>query len=267
MTNNIFVYDDISLQSVGFIIGGIDSSSSAETVDTDSQRNFNSVTTYLGKYHPFTVATYDDALVMRFSIVKNPCQDEDGEISLSDMVYLKRWLSRPTPHVLRFSDPEYSDVYWEGSFNLSEIHLGGKRVGVELTFTCNRPYGIRDVDEVTGSVDAGGSFVIYDASDDEGYLYPELKITCKQGGTLQLTNSFDGRVTEVKNVENNEVITFSPTLQITSSSDTHKTLMDDFNFEFLRIGNDFRTNKNEITSSISCDYSYVYKPAAKVVIV
>ena len=267
MTNNIFVYDDISLQSVGYIIGAVDSSASVETVNTDSQRTFNSVTTYLGKYHPFTVATYDDALVMTFSIIKNPCQDEDMEITLSDMVYLKRWLSRPTPHVLRFSDPEYTNCYWEGSFNLSEIHLGGKRIGVELTFTCNRPYGLKDFGEVTGSVSSGESFVIYDASDDEGYLYPELTITCNESGTLRLTNSFDGRVTEVKNVEAGEVITFSPTLQISTSNDNHTTLLDDFNYEFLRIGNDFNNNRNEIKSSIGCDYKYIYKPISKVVIV
>ena len=87
---------------------------------------------------------------------------------------------------------------------------------------------------MSGSVNAGSSIVIDDTSDEEGYIYPDISITLKSAGNLEVTNSFDGRKTIVKNCKSGETIQFNKYLQIISSDDGH-IVSNDFNYKFIRI--------------------------------
>lgn len=141
----------------------------------------------------------------------------------------------------------------------------GKRVGFNLTFESDRPYALRDAVNLSGTVSKGSSFTVTDPSDDEGYTYPTLKITCNESGTLELANSYDNRKTIINNCVSGEEITFTPEMQLSSSVATH-TLSDDFNWKFLRVGNTRKERRNIISCpTIGIDYEITFNPNVKAV--
>ena len=267
-----FTYAGERLSDYGMMVAGFDSSNSVESINTDSQRTFGTVSMFYGKYQPFVYTLYENRLVIEFSIIKkmdcsNTSEEEyDPILSQTEIRSIKRWLNRPTPHKLSFDDEEYEDYYWEGSFNIAEQYFGGVPCGLSLTFESNRPFAIMDEVVFEGELEADGTFTINDTSDEEGWIYPSLSVTCLSAGDLQLENNMEeGRLTIVKNCEENETIMFAPNLQIRSSLGTHE-LGDDFNYKFLRIYNTYDQRENVITANLPISYTLKYNPIAKVVI-
>lgn len=262
-----FTYDGIKLSSFGFIIASFDSRIKTGEATTDSIRTFDSVSLFGGAYKPFISTVYKDALVMKWQICKNPCIYDDANIIIAtdEMRSLKQWLSRPTPHKLTIDDDEYNGMHWDGSFNVEEVCFGDMRLGATLTFTCNRPFALGDECNYEGEIEADSSIHIENTSDDIGYLFPTMVIKCLESGTLQLTNVVDGRITEIKNVVEDEVLTFSEQLVCSSSVNDH--IGDDYNFKPLRLWKDYSNGDNEIQSNLHIAYQISYKPAIKEVFV
>ena len=257
-----FTYRGETLESHGYIVCEFEGSASAETVTTDSQRSYTSISMYGGKRKPILFYTYNDALAIRISICKN--DDENIWVSPSEAAEIKRWLGAPRPHVLRLADPEYDGYHWVGVFNVEEVHNGKGCVGFDLTFTSVAPFGYKDAVAISGAVEAGGSVTINDTSDEEGYIYPDITIITKAAGDLIITNSFDGRQTVIKDCLNSETLTMTNLLQITSDHGGH-SIGSSFNYKFVRICNDYSNNENTLTFSLPCRYAITYKPIAKVV--
>lgn len=265
-------YAGETLSSHGFMIGGFDDTPAGDSITTDSQRSFATVSMFYGAYQPFVYTSYEDRLVMEFSIIKEACgddgkiaQQEDFVLTQSEIRSMKKWLSRPTPHKLTFDEDKYRGVFWEGSFNVEEIYLMGETVGLKLTFESNRPFALADEVSYSGELITGGRFIIDDTSDEEGHIYPSLTVTCLESGDLQLYNSIESRTTIVKNCKVGEVITFTPTLQVRTSLTSHE-IGDDFNYKFLRIANTYNDYRNIITTTIPIQYTLSYNPIAKVVV-
>ena len=70
-----FEYDGISLSSMGLSIVSFDGAQDDE-ITTDSQRTFNSISLFGGRYQPFLTSIYEDRLEIEFAIAKNFCEDE-----------------------------------------------------------------------------------------------------------------------------------------------------------------------------------------------
>lgn len=257
-----FTFRGETLESHGYMICEFGGSSSAETVTTDSQRSYASISMLGGRRKPIMYYTYEDALVIKISI----CKDSDGDnwISPQEAAAMKRWLCAPTPQVFRMDDPEFSDYHWVGVFNVEEVHHAMGCIGFDLTFTSVAPFGYKEKIIYDGEVGAGESVVINDTSDEEGYIYPDITITTLAAGTLMITNSFDGRQTIIKNCTNGETLTMTNLLQLNSSRSNHM-IGNDFNYRFVRISNDYTHDENRLTFSLPCTYSIAYKPIAKVV--
>lgn len=261
-----FIYDDVQLSSLGYMIGYIDGAGDLEAVDTDSQKTFGSLTLFGGKWQPVTVATYKDALRFTFSVIKDPCVFGDLiEISLEDIRYFKRWLNRPEFHKLRIVDDEYEGIFWNGSANVKEIHNSGVCVGFEVTFYTDRPFALEDDIMWKGTAQADEQIKLIDTSDEIGYIYPDMKIEVLSAGDLTIQNSRDEKHTLVANCVANEIITFNKVLQINSSIQSHK-LADDFNWFFPRISNGYEDTENIFTFSLPCNYEITYNPIVKAVI-
>ena len=258
-----FTFRGESLSSYDLIMCEF-STTSLGPVTTDSQRTFTSIPMFGGRRFPFLFTTYDNALVVTFSVCKSP--DADSElITPLEAAVIKRWLSSPTPEEFRIDGiVDYEQVRWYGSFNVEEVHYYGDCIGFNLTFTCTAPFGYYDDVELTGEATANELITIYDISDEEGYLYPDLTVTLKSAGNLVITNSLDNRTTVVNNCTSGEIITFTHLLQISSSVSTHK-LGNDFNYRFLRINNTYENTENKISFSLPCEYKLTYRPIAKVV--
>lgn len=294
-----FTYDGTTLSSLGYMVCWWDKETN--TAAKDAQRNFNQISMYLGRYQPFTVTSYDNTLEMTFGICKMPCGDqnydidtetgnpiltendrhllrefwsydgndvkgEDGEISIAEMRYLKRWLSAPNPRVFSVNDERYEGIKWEGSFNIEEVNVGSKRVGLNLTFTSNRPFGIEEDRIIEGDIKKNGAINVSYFSDEWGYTYPYVKIECRADGDLTIYNAYDQRSTMIKNCVDGEIITIDKQLQIASSITTHD-VFSDFNYVFLRLGRDKGSSINKLTFTLPCHYTISYTPVAKVVAV
>ena len=152
-----------------------------------------------------------------------------------------------------------------GSFNVTEYIFGDGRVGANLEFECDAPFGYKDDVVFTGELDANGTFEYNCTSDEIGWIYPDLTITIKEDGDLNIKN-LDNRELVVKNCEANEVITIDKNLQISSSFENHK-IADDFNYTYYRINNSFGSVANSLMSNLAISYEIRYSPYAKAVIV
>ena len=263
-----FIYDGNRLSELGYVTCVFGSGGDTDTVTTDSQRNFDHLSLFNGKYQPFSVVNYTDVFSTKISCCKDPCRDDsDDPITLDEMRQIKRWLSPASPKKFYIpDDAEYDDIYWEGTFNVEEVWSAGNRVGFNLTFESNRPYAIGGDIKYEGDVSAGGTISINNVCDEEGYVYPGIEITCSAVGTLTITNtSFTSDESMViENCTSGEVITVTPELQISSSLSMHK-LSKDFNWRFLKIWNYGEYRENNITCSLAAHYKISYTPSKKVV--
>lgn len=267
MVADDFIYDGTQLSDLGFMIGYLDDADAVGTVETDSQRSFNSFSLFGGKWQPLSFTTYKNSLQIEMSVIKNPCagSDDDPSISLAEIRRIKRWLNRPTYHELRIVNPEYEHVFWMGSANVEEIHHLGKCVGFHITFSTDRPFALGDTENFHGEVASNGTVTINDISDEIGYIYPDFEITLLDNGDLEIINSFDGRITDIKGCSSGETITMSKVMQITSSLPAHK-VYNDFNWRFPRICNSYESAENVFSFSLPCTYSISYNPIVKAVI-
>lgn len=264
MNEHDFIFRGETLSSHGYMICEFDNRSSASTVTTDSQKEFASIPMFNGKYHPILYHTYGSSLIMEMDICK--LEDSDSQlITPEESALIKRWLNSSNSHELRLCDENYSNYFWNGTFNVEEVHYALGCIGFHLTFTSTAPFGYKDKVELSGSVVKNGTIIIDDISDEEGYIYPDITITLKSSGDLRITNDFDRRETVVRRCVSGETLTFTHLLQILSSNGSHE-LGDDFNYKFIRINNKYDKTVNRLTFSLPCTYSISYNPIAKVVI-
>lgn len=264
-----YLYDGITLSAMGYILADTDDSSGLNTIETDSQRSFSSLSMFNGAWQPLSVSTYKDALKIEFSVVKNPCNapsQEDMYLTLNEIRQFKRWMNRPTFHEFRIFDKsgDYDGIFFMGSANVEEIHVMGHCVGFDVTLYTDRPFALADEVVITGDVVANGTVKITDFSDEEGYIYPEITLELKQGGNLEIVNDFDDRHLLIKNCVVNEVITITRELQISTSKP--RNIGKYFNWKFIRISNNYKNRVNNITFSLPCKYTIKYNPIVKAVV-
>lgn len=259
-----FEYDGLRLSDKGFMIckfdgGGVD------TVTNGSEITFNTVSTLRGAKHELTSVEYGDYLTATLQICNNYCDRATEEISLEDARDVMRWLNRKGFHKFNLIDNEYSGIYFMASFNVSKIEMDGRLVGFELELITNRPYALAE--EVTVKVDteAGEIINIYNKSDDEGYVYPNMEIIVKESGDLKITNHIEDRTMIIKNCVVDEVITIEYPMISSSLGDKRNTkIQNDFNWMFFRLSSTFKNRLNEVESSLPCSIKLNYIPAVKV---
>lgn len=263
-----FEYDGTSLSSKGMTVVSFDGMQDDE-ITTDSQRNFESISLFNGKYQPFVYSIYEDRLEIDFSIGRNICSNdvEDYFLTVAQLESLQYWLNRPTAHKFKIlQDAEYTNIFWEGSFNMDWVKLGEKVIGVNLHFISNRPFALGEKEVFTEeNLNQDNVIYIIDSSSDEGSIVPSVEITLKEDGDLELTNTFNEEEirTIITGCKADEVITFSNTLQIKSSDSSHK-VMDCFNWVFPRIYNVYGNNINRFSSNLDCECTISYNPIRKV---
>ena len=269
-----FEYDGLKLSDMGYMLCKFDSGG-LETVSNGAQITFNTVPIQNGSKYVLASTQYDTCLEATFQICKNPCKSiYDMELTVRDIRELSSWLSRNKYLKFKLLDDEYMNLYFEASFNISQIKLGGDTIGLELQMTTNRPFALMEPRTIKLSTIAENETrIINDVSDKEGFIYPymEIKINEKTGDGItfsirnnaELSADGNGRLTEVSNCSGGEVITLDYPI-ISSNLDSHDTLANDFNWSFFRISNSFRNPKNELVISHPCEIKIVYSPIAMV---
>lgn len=256
-----FEYDGLTLSNLGYMVCKF-GQDGTQTVSNGSQIHFQTVSTGHGAKQELICTEYQECLETTFQICKNPCFYQDAEISFGDLRFLMKWLNRKGYHKFKFICPDYEDLYFESSFQISRVERNGKIYGLELTMQTNRPYALQEPKTITlkgTSNNWKGS--ITDVSDEEGYIYPHTEVTIAANGTLNIHNALEDRSTFLQHCSVGERLFFDYPV-IRSSLNSHP-IQDDFNWNFLRIANTFKTGKNDLTISIPCTIKITYSPIVK----
>lgn len=261
-----FEYDGHYLSDFGFTICSFNGSSDTEMVSAGSRISFNTVSTHYGKRFGLAGTQYDECITATFDICKDTCQGDDFVITNDEYRDIMRWLNRREFLKFRILDDEDDDrdsCYYEASFNVDKIMSDQGLVGLELTLETNKPFGYGQEQYFSWTITSGSSKNLYDMSDEIGYIYPSMVITVQEDGNLQITNDLEPCTMVIKNCSSGEVITIDgDTHIITSSLDSHK-ICDDFNFDYLRIGNTINSRNNKITCSLTCKLEIRFNPVIK----
>lgn len=265
-----FEYDGIRLSDLGFVICHFGGVGGSETI-AGSDITFNTVSTRGGMRHHLTSSEYSEGLTATFQICKNLCDGSGEKISIEDYRDITRWLCRREYHKLKFVNDEFAGIYFEASFNVNKIEVGGRLCGFELSIFTNRPYAIAE--SVTINIDADGTddiIRIYNVSDEEGFIYPDMKITIGDIGdehkTLEIFNKTSNRKMTIRNCSADEEIEIKyPMITSLPLSHNHnKTIMKDFDWVFFNLASSFHDNLNEITVNLPCSIELSYSPIVKI---
>lgn len=262
-----FEYDGQYLSDYGFVICNLSGTSDFDTVSAGSRITFNTVSRHRGKMYSLTGTQYDECITATFDICKNPEEYADLRITNDEYRDIMRWLNRREFlkfQVLNEDDKEQETCYYEASFNVDKIMVNKVLYGLELTMETNKPFGYGQELSVSWNVsDTTKTYVLSDMSDEIGYTYPSMVITCSRAGDLTIHNEMENCTMVIKNVSVGEIITIDGSTHIiTSSLDSHK-IYDDFNFEFFRIGNTINNRNNRISASLPCKLEFTYSPIIK----
>lgn len=260
-----FEYDGQYLKNWGCMVCYTDVSSGFETIDNIAKRTFNTVSQFYGNKFSLVSSYYEDRVEISFQICKYDCKSGMSVFTPYEIREIKRWLCRPGYHKFKLIQENWADYYMNGSFNVSELQVRGQTYVLELNFVSDAPFSLHEPIKYKFRLNDGEVFTFFDMSDEEGYIYPDMKITVLGQGDLRLTNSNEDRVTIIENCSFNEEITFTKDLVFYSSIPYHK-IQNDFNYQFLRVSNSYDNRKNVIRSSIPVEIEMTYSPYVKVVV-
>lgn len=257
-----FYYDGLRLRDFGMMLCKFDGGGGVETID-GAEITFNTISTHNGLLNHMTSATYEDALTFTLQICPNLCDGYAMDVDLEKFRDIMRWLNRDGFHKFKLIDDEYSGIYFMASFNVSKVELSGRIIGLELNGTTNAPYAFGEpVEFVIDNDEPDVVRSYFSKSDQEGFIYPNVEITVKSAGTLEIHSITEDRVMKIDNCVDNEVITIDyPIIQ--SSVPEHK-IQNDFNWIFYRVSTSFRNRQNEFTASLPCTIKITYSPIIKV---
>ena len=264
-----FNYDGLSLSDFGFIICDFSPSDGANILDDGTLLQFSKVSYYSGKRWGLADTKYESCIQTTFDICKNPDVTNPGEMRITDDEYrdIVRWLNRREFKRLYFiyDDAENKDFrYYNASFNISKIKIAEVLYGIRLTMETDKPFAYGS--EVKNNWSVANSttrFKLTDLSDEIGYIYPTVKITCNQAGNLSIYNDRDSRAVVINNCSAGEVIIINGEIQTISSSLNAHKISNDFNYEFPKIINTMDNRDNYYRFSLPCSVEISYLPIVK----
>lgn len=273
-----FEYNNEKLSDYGMMICSFSGAGDTQTVSSGADITFHQAKADGSSHFQFYASTYDTAFTTTIQICKDPDHaktQSETYLSPDEVSALQRWLCpKDGYHKFKTNQEEFETLYWNALFSSKQILIDGRTAGLELTMFTDAPYAYLDAlpleYECTPHPAEGESspvFTIYDASDEIGYIQPDMEITILEEGDFSLSNSMESgqRRMLLKNCHPNEVIHIDGRHQIiTSSLSTEEhNIAKDFNYFFPRIMNTYENNKNDFTVSLNCRISVSYSPVRK----
>lgn len=245
---NDFIFDGRQLSDFGYIAVF---EGSQDDIDV-SVMQYEDVKAALSDISYKVSHSYEDNLTSTFLIMKNPCEyyDEDSYLTNDEISEMTKWLARKQYKWFRLIDEEDNDEIWyKAQFQVKKEYAADKVVGLKLTVNTNAPYGFTRefVNKYEVRTDNPAVRKIIVTSDEEGQIFPDVKITNNSAQDFSLAIEFNGQTIETKidNCSADEVITIGgETLQISSSIDHDFTT--DFNYAFPCINNLYGNSVNTL---------------------
>ena len=262
-----FCYDGLYLSDYDFTIVNIDDSSGVETVSIGSVIKIDTITKPTQRRAYKTGYHYDSTYTCSFTIAKNPEKVGNNlEITEDEFSDLIRWLNRTEFLQMFFVYEHENNCYYDAIFNIEKVYIGNKLIALQLTMETNRPYGYGDRQVKTLTFTEAEQVKSFnDNSNEIGSIIPDLKITIKDDGDLYLQNLDTETSMTINNCVEDEIISINgEMLTIMSDNPNHQaTLADDFDYNFLSIGNSISNRRNRILASIPCVVEIGYIPVIK----
>lgn len=226
-----------------------------------------------------TSSSYNEQLSFTFQICKRRYSPQGGidPISEQELAFLMRWLVRKDYKRLQFIQEGYENIIYNCQINAERYMIAGQCYGLTLTVICDAPFGWSQPMTTTISSSTSKTVHLYDSSDEIGEVYPSIDLYVKESTQdIQIENLLTGTKTVIKNCVPGEVI-FMENMKIKSSEckeskdkrgydGNHTTLFNDFNYQWLTIGNTFNNRENVIIVTGNCDVTLNWCVPRKAVI-
>lgn len=265
MTKDFF-FDGQCLSDFGFIpcsfaSSGIEASSLSEITYTEIKAPLSN------KSHKVALS-YSNNLSKTVQIIKNTCRfNNTYHITNDDISEITKWLCRRNYKWFKWiNENDDDEIFYKARINLRKLELLGECVGLELEINTDSPYGYTRefAESFTFDSNTETAAVLNVYSDEEGYIYPDMVITLKESGNLEISNIFENRTTYIGDCKAGEIITITggDVQQIMTSDETHD-LSTSFNYIFPRLCNLYKKSKNEISANLGCDMEMKYRGIRK----
>lgn len=262
-----FLFDGKELSSFGYILCSFDAVG-FENIPV-SELTYQTVQAPFAPKALKTSASYEGNLSRTITICKQTC-DTNGLLTITaeDISQLSRWLCRRDYKLFRFITDDSTgmdEVYYEAQINLQKVLFGDRCVGLALTVNTNRPYGLTS--EITihaqpnQAENPDMNIQVY--SDEEGYIYPDLFLTIREEGTLEITHSFDGRITRIADCTEGECIHIRGSILQIESTRQDQSIFQRFNYQFPRLCSTFEQAGNILSFNLNCDVELKYRGIRK----
>ena len=275
-----FEFNGIKSSDIGVYILNFDGFSNNGTV-SGSHYTFNTSKPSNSVKLNFHGSKSETQLERTWQIGKLDCNNNiDYEFTREEFAFLQCWLERTDGYrYLRFLQEGYEDTYFNCQLSVDPYYSPtGKLVGAELKMSCDAPYGYSDIRTFEVECNDGDSFQIYNDSDKIGaIIFDQVDIvTTSNISNLQITNDMESKynlqphITSIKNCISGEHISISDSQIGSSNNTTHenKSVVNDFNFNYLRLINLSDSNANGYTENRintytvkggSCRLSFSYR--------
>lgn len=266
-----FYYDGVTLSSLGYVLCSFDGGSDR---GVGSEISFVTIPTQRGAKQWLADYKYENCLSTTLYICKDPCHigsQEDLILSPEDVSSMMRWLNRKEFKPFIFNNPDYSDITFNATFNVSAVYIGDEIFGLELQMTTDAPFATKPrVSYILEFTSPNQTLQLKDVSDEVGYVYPRMIVTCGASGELRIHNALEDRTTIVKNCSEGEIIAFElpeiSQLSLPPAEPFDHDLANDFNYVFPRIANTYYDRFNPITCSMPATIQISYEPIIKIVL-
>lgn len=274
-----FIFNGISSKSYDLIICSFDGSQNGE-MTAGSKIEFTTFKAPGSDQWMKTGAAYHEQLTFSFQICKYMCGSSDIKpFSERELAFLMRWLVRKDYQWLQFIQEGYENIFFHCQISAERYLVGGQCYGLTLTATCDAPFGWSQNMTTTLSSSGKETIHLYDSSDEIGEICPSMEIHVGEATDTQnivITNALTGSSMEIRNCVPGETITIHD-MKINSSecipdnekneyTGEHSMLYNDFNYDWLTIGNTFDNRENEITVTGICDVILDWRVPRKAVL-
>lgn len=188
---------------------------------------------YDGTRQAFYGAKYDTVAAPQITVIK-----QDGtDFGIDDNRKALRWLtgSKQATWMDFYIGDEVKYRLLGRVKSVSQYKMDARVVGLVLTFESISPYGYSSLQTVSTNINGSSTITIPCESDDlHSYVYMNTTYKNTSGNSLKIINNTTSDITEVKGLVQNETVTISDNMLITSDKPS-KTFGDNFNFVFPRL--------------------------------
>ena len=262
-----FIFDGMSLSEFGYMI--VNDGVEDDNLDVSSM-TYTTIKSPKSDISHSVDYQYETNYSRTFEIMKGGCDlvGNDYFLTNDDISEITRWLVRKEYKI--FKEINTDDVtdctYFFTQNTVTKNMYAGNCIGLLITVNANSPYGFTEIERVQWDTSTSTEKNIKLDTDEEGYIYPSMKIVCLNDGDFTINNSYENRDMTIKDLIKGEeiIIVGGDTLQI-SSSNANRNFSSTFNYKFLRLCNMYgNTNNNLVCKSGECNILFTYRGIRKV---